>query len=241
MKLSDLDKNTVIERYTGRYRTYGHHPKTLGWDKGKQPLRFSILSDIIEPSPDNFSLLDIGCGFGDLYTYLCNKYPYRRIAYQGIDVVPALVEEGLSTPPPLHEDNKQEIRDIQFACADFLQWEVPQSYDYCFGSGIFNFKLAQGDNYEYIESIINKAFACCNVGVAFDFLSDKVDYQYEDTFHSAPEKILAVAYKLSRNVVLRNDYMPFEFAIQIFKDESFLKEDTIFSRYKRLKAGETLV
>ncbi|MBQ9417290.1 MAG: class I SAM-dependent methyltransferase [Bacteroidales bacterium] len=238
MKLSEQDKNTVIERYTGRYRTYGHSPKTLGWDKGKQPLRFSILSDIIEPSPDRFSLLDIGCGFGDLYTYLCDKYPSRHIAYQGIDLVPVLVEEGKSTPTHTHYQNNS---DLQFICADFLQWKVPHAYDYCFGSGIFNFKLAQGDNYQYIESIINKAFACCNVGVAFDFLSDKVDYQYEDTFHSAPEKILAMAYKLSRNVVLRNDYMPFEFAVQIFKDESFLKEDTIFSRYKRLKSGQTLI
>lgn len=74
----------------------------------------------------------------------------------------------------------------------------------------------------------------CSDGLAFDFLSDKVDYRHEHTFHSSPEKVLEIAYKYSRNIVLRNDYMPFEFAIIIFKDDGFDKQDTVFHRYKLL-------
>lgn len=68
-------------------------------------------------------------------------------------------------------------------------------------------------------------------GITFDFLSDKVDYQYEHTFHSSPERILGYVYSKSRNVILRNDYMPFEFSVFIFKDDSFKSEDTVFHRY----------
>lgn len=50
-------------------------------------------------------------------------------------------------------------------------------------------------------------------------------------------KILEMAYKLSRNIILRNDYMPFEFSIVIFKDDSFSKEDTLFTKYKNSKYG----
>lgn len=125
-------------------------------------------------------------------------------------------------------------------CGDFLEIEMKQSYDYCVGSGLFNFKLSNGNNYQYIESIISKAFEYCNIGVAFDFLSDKVDYQYEITFHSSPEMILSIAYKYTRNVVLRNDYMPFEFVLYMYKDASFEKEDTIFNRYKRITNDHTL-
>jgi hypothetical protein len=34
--------------------------------------------------------------------------------------------------------------------------------------------------------------------------------------------------------MLRNDYMPFEFALFMFKDDTFSSEDTLFHRYKLL-------
>ena len=102
-------------------------------------------------------------------------------------------------------------------------------------SGIFNHRLEHTDSYSYIEAVLAKAFAMCREGLAFDFLSDKVDFRHEHTFHSSPERILGMAYALSRNVLLRNDYMPFEFSLFVFKDGSFSKVDTLFERFKRLR------
>jgi hypothetical protein len=65
-------------------------------------------------------------------------------------------------------------------------------------------------------------------------LSDKVDYKLPHTFHCAPERALAMAYGLTRNVVLRSDYMPFEFSLFMYKDDTFSSEDTLFHRYKLL-------
>jgi hypothetical protein len=101
-------------------------------------------------------------------------------------------------------------------------------------SGIFNLKLLEGDNYIFIEQVMQKAFRLCRVGFAFDFLSDKVDYRKENTFHAAPEHILALAYGMSRNVILLNNYMPFEFSIFVFKDDSFDPKCTIFHRWLNL-------
>lgn len=231
MKLGESDKQTVINRYTERYHIYGYSPKTLGWDKGKQPLRFHILSHIIEKGEKSFSILDIGCGFGDYYQWLQENFPPESITYHGIDVVPALVHEA-----QIRFKNSR----ATIECGDFLEKEMKYNFDYCIGSGIFNFKLSDSDNYQYIESVISKAFNCCNIGVAFDFLSNKVDYQYELTFHSSPEMILSIAYKYTRNVVLRNDYMPFEFSLYMYKDDGFEKEDTIFKRYKRITNDYTI-
>ena len=86
---------------------------------------------------------------------------------------------------------------------------------------------------------MDKALSICRDGLAFDFLSDKVGYQNSQTFHSGPERILGMAYKHSRNVVLRNDYMPFEFAVFINKDSSFKTEDTIFNHYKRRSLSQS--
>ena len=36
----------------------------------------------------------------------------------------------------------------------------------------------------------------------------------------------------SKNVILKNNYAPFEFTLVMFKDDSFDVNDTIFNKYK---------
>lgn len=218
MSFSAKDKEKVIDRYTKRFKTYGYSPKTLGWFKGKQDIRFHILTSHV--NLENKAILDIGCGFGDLNRILKNKL--NSYTYFGVDIVPALIEEG---------KKRYSGSNIQFLCADFSELKIEPMFDYAIASGIFNFKLLHEDNYHYIEHIIQKSLKLCTIGIAFDFLSDKVDYEYEETFHNSPEKILSIAYKYSRNIVIRNDYMPFEFSLFITKDDSFKPETTVFNRY----------
>ena len=219
MGLSEKDSKKIIDRYTERYEQYGYDPKTLGWVKGKQNLRFSILTSQIDI--EGKSICDIGCGFGDLNKFLEGKV--QHYSYYGIDIIDSLIKEATAR----YANDK-----IHFRCGDFLKEEISE-FDYAIASGIFNFKLEDEDNYTYIENVIKKAFSLCKEGLAFDFLSDKVDYfNYEHTFHSSPEKILSIAYKYTRNIILKNNYMPFEFSVFLFKDDSFNKEDTIFNKYK---------
>lgn len=221
MKLSQKDKEEVQRRYSERLKKFGYSPRTLGWDKGKQKIRFDILTSQLDLSDK--SILDIGCGFGDLNLILAQKY--KNYQYTGIDIVWELIEKGREIFNQKH---------ITFRGGDFLAEKFQTNFDYAIASGIFNFKLKDNANYQYIENVIQKALNLCSVGFAFDFLSDKVDYQYEHTFHSSPEKILQIAYKYSRNLILRNDYMPFEFSLFVFKDDSFKKETTLFKRYENV-------
>lgn len=220
MKLSDSDKKKVISRYTDRYNQFGYSPLTLGWDKGKQNIRFDILTSFF--NLQHSSILDIGCGFGDLNKYLQPKsIPY---VYTGIDLVESLIKEA---------KRKYKNPNIHFICADFMESHEIPKHDVSIGSGLFNFKLETNNNYEFIESIFNKAFGLSAQGIAFDFLSDRVDFKNEFNFYSNPSTILDMAYQLSRNVILRNDYMPFEFTIIVFRDDSFSSSDTLFRRFKQ--------
>lgn len=219
--LTQEDKEKVIQRYTNRYIEHGKCPKTLGWDKGKQDLRYHILFEKFDL--ENKSILDIGCGFGDANILLKNKF--HNYEYTGIDIVPDLIKEA--------KEEYSNQNNINFILEDFLAHDFgDKKFDIVVGSGIFNFKLADRDNYEYINSILEKAFHLSKEGISFDFLSNKVEFEYELTFHSDPKIILDKAYNLSNNLILNNSYMPFEFAITIFKDISFEKKDTIFTRYK---------
>lgn len=219
MSFSKKDIDSVINRYTKRYSEFGYSPKSLGWDKGKQDVRFDILSS--QYNFENKHVLDIGCGFGDFNKILAKKT--RNYKYTGVELVEALYLEAKTQNSG---DN------IEFINANFLDFDEKIIYDYAISSGVFNYKMLDNNNYEFIEQAIKKILSICKDGLAIDFLSDKVDYQLENTFHSSPEKILSIAYKYSRNIILRNDYMPFEFSLFIFKDDSFEKEDTVFNRHK---------
>jgi SAM-dependent methyltransferase len=219
--MNQNDLKNLIDRYSRRFESFGYDPRTLGWDKGKQMVRFELLTSQIDLRGKR--ILDIGCGFGDLNIFLklCYNDDYE---YVGIDPVPKLIECG----------RKMFVRPgVQFHCGDFLSENFSGDFDYAIASGVFNYKLAFEENYDFIKSVMQKAFALCREGLAFDFLSDKVDYRHEHTFHSSPERILSLAYGLSRNIILRNDCMPFEFAVFINKYQSFEKSDTIFNSYKQ--------
>ena len=227
MKLNKEDANLITQLYAERYKVYGYNPKTLGWFKGKQNLRFSILTSQVDL--EGKSILDIGCGFGDLNHFLKSRLKSYR--YHGIDLVEELIIEAKGRHPE---------EEILFSCGDFLS-APSQLYNFILGSGIFNFRLSHEDNYDYIARTLRKAFEECTIGCAFDFLSDQVDFQkYGFTFHSNPPKILEFAYSISRNVVLRNDYAPFEFTLFLFKDDSFDPETTIFNRYRNLHPLHTI-
>jgi len=109
--------------------------------------------------------------------------------------------------------------------------EISEKYDYVISCGIFNHTNYGTDMYGYIAETMTKAFAVCNNGIAMDFLSHYVNYKNDDNFYSKPQKILEIAYGLSRNVVLRSDYFPFEFCVTVNKDDSFDEYNTYFNTF----------
>ena len=221
LKMDDQDRTGTVEKYRKGYAEHGYSPKTLGWDKGRQDIRFEVLLSFFECRGK--SILDIGCGFGDLNRVLSrgNGDSYQ---YLGVDLVGELIDEGRHHYP---QEN------IRFLNADFLEYPFKETFDIVVASGIFNHKFDSGENDLFVERVLKKAWSLCTEGFAFDFLSDKVDYRYDHTYHNNPERILGLAYGLSRNVSLRNDYMPFEFCLYVGKDDSFDRADAVFNVHKQ--------
>jgi SAM-dependent methyltransferase len=207
-----------VERsYQELYRQHGYSPKSLGWDKGKQFLRFHQLTS--EWNLKGAHILDVGCGFGDFVNYL-RFIGVSDFTYTGVDLVGEFVAEGKKRHPG---------GNIRFIQGDFLSSGCDDSFDYAIASGTFNLKMEGVDGYEHIRRNMEKMFGLSAVGIGIDFLSDKVDFAHAHNFNSAPEKILSLAYALSRNLVLKNSYFPFEFSLQLYKDDSFRKETTVFT------------
>jgi SAM-dependent methyltransferase len=221
MNFSDKDKTNVIDRYTEKYSQFGYSQKAVGWgEKGRQGLRFSILSSLW-----NFkgaSVLDIGAGFGDFYNFIGKD---TISSYHGFDLVPVLVDKGKQ----LYGSNDN----FNLTLGNFMELPLEKKYDIVIISGLFNFKLADGNNYSFINDVITKAFSVCNVGLAANFITDRVDRKDDIVFNSSPEKIVEITLKHTKNFALRNDYMPFEFSVFLNKDDSFSTSDAIFNSYKK--------
>jgi ubiquinone/menaquinone biosynthesis C-methylase UbiE len=199
------DKEQYIKRYIKRYKRYGYSPLSLGWGKGgRQDLRFRVLSEvgILYDS----SVLDVGCGFGDLFNYL--KKQGWRGDYVGLDIVDDLLTEARKQFPEI------EVRNI-----DILTNKFDNQFDYVVSSGIFNARLYEEDNYDYIFRMLKKMFEISKIGVAVDFMSSYVDFKHTTAFHAEPEVVFSLMRKLSKRIILRHDYMPYEFAVYIYKND----------------------
>ena len=204
--------------YLQLFKKYGVSPKSLGWDKGKQFLRFDQLTK--DYTFEGSSFFDVGCGFGDFAAYLKRKSCWEGLNYLGID----LIDEFIETAKGLHKEDN-----FRFINGDFLQTNFDEKFDFVISSGLFNLKNNFDNHYDIIRIYIEKMLHCCNKSVSIDFLSDQVDFMLDHTFHSNPAKILTIAYEFSKNVSLSNDFFPFEFTIKINKDDSFSKKTTIFN------------
>ncbi|MCM1125490.1 MAG: class I SAM-dependent methyltransferase [Lachnospiraceae bacterium] len=222
----DGDTERVYDFFNSNHKKYGYSPKSLGWIKGKQNIRFAELTRFFNLSIP-FAILDIGCGFGDINKYFVQKN-ITNYTYHGIDLVEGIVNAA--------NDIYKGQPNISFSCGEFLtDMSDCQKYDYVIASGIFNFQMNDIDNYVNVEEILKKSLSICNPNgaVSFDFQSDKADYFADNgvSFYNSPEKILSIAYKYSRNVALNNLYMPFEFSLTVFKDDSFAKSNLVFNKF----------
>jgi hypothetical protein len=150
-------------------------------------------------------------------------------SYTGIDLMPEFISVA--------KEKLSGQANVDLMMGDFLETKFSTSFDLVIASGTFNYKIDEAGNEKLIIAAMRRAFELCKVGIAFDFLSDRVDYKLEHAHHSRPEDVLSIAYSLSRNLVLLNDYIPFEFCIAVHKDDGFQPESPTFHNSTRYLPG----
>ena len=204
-------KNKIFFLYKDLYKKFGVSPNSVKARNAKQQnLRFKHLVNLIEIS-NNDKVLDIGCGLGDLSYYLKKNKIYCN--YLGVD----FVEEFINAATNLYGNNK-----TKFLKLDINKDKFPKNYDWLILSGIFNDKTKNSEKIMY--KIIKKMFLSSKKGIVFNGLTKYVDYEDKKLFYSYPDQILKFCIKnLSKYVVLKTNYqlkentIPFEYSIAVFK------------------------
>jgi SAM-dependent methyltransferase len=213
--MNEVEKVEAINRYNQRLAEHGYNPLSLGWTKRKHFLRYHALLNNWKFNGE--SILDFGCGFGDLYKYItANRL---LLKYEGVDINQQLVEVG-----------KREIPGINLRVGDLAFDQRKNCYDYIVSSGVHNYKIS--DNWGFIQWTFDKFYNMARSGFAINFLSNRVEFEKTELYYADPVRILELAYSYSNNVVIRNDYMPFEFTVVVNVKRSYDKDFVIYPEYK---------
>lgn len=190
--------------YESLVTQHGDSPLSLGWGlKDRREIRFKYL---LKPwTLNNTSIMDIGCGFGDLYGYLTkNNLPN---SYTGIDRVEKILEIAREKYPEGH-----------FLLKDFLNEKLPKA-DYYFGSGILN------DVCEEPEVRLNKVLKIfldnSKLGFSLNFLSKSAKIKYKHANYTDAGEVASIIGKFGNRYMIDHSYMPFEFTLHYSKSHSF--------------------
>lgn len=199
----------VATYYAAKLAEHGDTPRGVDWNgEESQTNRFEQLCKVIDPKKGNFSLNDLGCGYGALLGYLQDKF--SSTTYLGVDISPEMIrvasQRNAVTP------------DARFLAAA----EPDQVADYGVASGIFNVRLGRTDTewFEYLQATLDILDRTSTLGFAFNCLTSysdedkKRDYLY----YADPCRLFDLCkHRYSRQVALLHDYRLYEFTILIRK------------------------
>jgi len=138
-------KDEILRHYEPRINAGLENYEVLDWaSQDSQEARFSVLVKSVDLS--GLSLLDIGCGLGDLLDFLTSRS--ISINYTGVDIS----EKMLAAAQKRHPDTR-------FVCGDLFS-DTPQataqfpddSYDIVFCSGALNLNL--GNNALFLPKAV---------------------------------------------------------------------------------------
>ncbi len=168
---------------------------SLGWGSlNSQQIRFKILLEIIG-FLDSDSVLDVGCGHGDISVLIKN--------YTGID----LREHAISVASSKYKNRKF----IKCSIDD-----IHDKYDWVFASGIFCFN---DDNWHTnTNKTLSKMFDICTKGVSVNFLSNlstgnkDVDMKYTDI-----QDIIFAIGNITNKFTIRHDYLQNDICVYLYK------------------------
>ncbi len=202
-----IDHKMALEFWNGQADKFGDSFKTLAYgSKETQSRKFKILTEIGDLQ--NKIILDVGCGFGDLYEYL--KSCGIDVEYHGVDISPKIIEIAKIKRPNINVDVE-----------DILVTSAQEKYDYVMSTG---FNCRKTGNNEMLEKLmIKKMFKLCKLGVAVG-LQSKYSPDYDPNsrgYFSSPEDLFNYCMsEITRWVILRHDYMPHDFTLYLYKKAS---------------------
>ena len=198
-----MKKLQIIQKYYENNMSKGlAEYGILGWESEEaQKLRFDMLLNGIEL--EGKSLLDVGCGTGNLLEYINSKG--LKVEYTGVDILDPMIKianaKGLNG---------------EFYHADIFKDNIfeKKTFDIIYSSGIFNLNL--GNNRIFLHDAVGLFLKLSKEAVVFNLLHIDSPDREDKYFYFHPDelkKILADYSDKLREIEIVEAYLKNDFTV----------------------------
>jgi SAM-dependent methyltransferase len=195
-KIDDIKKH-----YQPRISPHLANFEVLDWAGPEaQQARFDVLTRQVDLSGE-VSLLDVGCGLGDLLAHL--RKASLEVDYTGVDIVPEML--GLA---------RQGHPGARFVQADIFGDSsalAGEKFDVVYCSGALNLNL--GNNMQFLARALPRMVSHAQEYAVVNFLHARRPVEDARYFAYQPSDVTAILKPLCRCVKLVDDYLPNDFTL----------------------------
>ncbi len=138
---------------------------TLWGSPESQALRFDVMAEMAG-GVSGQRVLDLGCGDGALARWL-ESQQLHPACYVGLDALAAQIERAESEARAWAHFEQCDLSD---------HWTPTDRFDWVFVSGTLNTMEPA-----LAEAVLESAWKCCDVGLVFNFLSDRPSDRWRDS------------------------------------------------------------
>lgn len=174
-----------------------------------QYFRFAELVKYLDLNDPRKTLLDVGCGNGELLKFL-NLSGYRG-QYRGCDINAQLLEQA-----------RKRFPGAVFQRVDLLSVnkELSGRFDYVLMSGLFNTDC--GQTVEWIHQMLAAMYETAEEVLIFNAVSTHVNTCESEMFYLNPSRLLEFCIEnLSRRVTVAHHNLPFNFTVAVYRHEGW--------------------
>ena len=171
--------------------------------KNAQDVRFDQI--LLDVNFDNKSILDVGCGFGDILVPLAKIATNFR--YTGVDMTPSMIKNA-----------KQNHPDNEFIVGDYFAHPLSELFDVIMCSGALNSNFE--NPFTYRTEALKTMFDHAREAVVFNMSGNHPQPDNKESFgvyYIDSLKILEFCLSLTSKVIFRHHYHSKDFTIVMFK------------------------
>ncbi len=206
----DPISKALAEHYAEKFSVHGPSAEGVDWgsDPARVTLRYEKMLNVLRPTTNTSSILDVGCGYGGLQQYATSKQ--LELDYTGIDVAANMIEWATNNVSP-----------GKFIYADLLDYEFDREFDYVVCNGILTQKLeAAGLEMDrFAGRLIRRMFSLSTIGVAFNVMTTKVNYYSNNLYYRNPAELLSWCLsEITPHVRLDHSYPLFEYTTYLYRN-----------------------
>ncbi|MDD4494706.1 MAG: methyltransferase domain-containing protein [Eubacteriales bacterium] len=195
-------KDAIKSYYGSNFKKNAKDYQILGWESEEaQRIRFKVLTDNIDLNGK--SLLDVGCGLGNLAGFLIENNV--SAAYTGADILESMAKAAKERNP-----------EAEFLFLDIFDAGTlaDRKFDVVFTSGIFNLNLK--NNIKFLEKAIIRFIELANSQVVFNMLHERSENKEPSYYYYNPEAVAELIESIAAkplNVKFIDNYLHNDFTV----------------------------